>query len=215
MLVSEGRGKPEYPEKNLLKQGREPTTNSTHIRCWVWHSNLGHTGGRWALSPLHHPCSSENTTSKKLYLLIFTSKIWSDSTNHFFCTAKSLHGNVLITTKLSIFTAMSLCILQLYKAVYWTFKTLSTLFWSLPQPHLIHSNYFALHAAHHVSRCKLLIWFAAIIPSRDLCCFFLDFDHTIHSVSWGNRAKSKNSATQWGLRLETRKTLRQPPFFRT
>ena len=24
-------GKTEYPEKNLLEQGREPTTNSTHI----------------------------------------------------------------------------------------------------------------------------------------------------------------------------------------
>ena len=30
MLVSEERGKPEYPEKNLSEQGREPT-NSTHI----------------------------------------------------------------------------------------------------------------------------------------------------------------------------------------
>ena len=27
----EERGKPEYPEKNLSEQGREPTTNSTHI----------------------------------------------------------------------------------------------------------------------------------------------------------------------------------------
>ena len=25
------RGKPEYPEKNLSEQSREPTTNSTHI----------------------------------------------------------------------------------------------------------------------------------------------------------------------------------------
>ena len=25
------RGKPEYPEKILSEQGREPTTNSTHI----------------------------------------------------------------------------------------------------------------------------------------------------------------------------------------
>ena len=25
------RGKPEYPEKKLSEQGREPTTNSTHI----------------------------------------------------------------------------------------------------------------------------------------------------------------------------------------
>jgi len=27
MLVFEERGKPEYPEKNLLEQRREPTTN--------------------------------------------------------------------------------------------------------------------------------------------------------------------------------------------
>ena len=31
MLVFEENGKPEYPEKNLLEQGREPTTNSTHM----------------------------------------------------------------------------------------------------------------------------------------------------------------------------------------
>ena len=31
MLVFEERGKPEYPEKNLSEQRREPTTNSTHI----------------------------------------------------------------------------------------------------------------------------------------------------------------------------------------
>jgi len=31
MLVYEERGKPEYPEKNLWKQSREPTKNSTHI----------------------------------------------------------------------------------------------------------------------------------------------------------------------------------------
>jgi len=31
MLDFEERGKPEYLEKNLLEQGREPTTNSTHI----------------------------------------------------------------------------------------------------------------------------------------------------------------------------------------
>jgi len=30
MLVFEERGKPEYPEKNLLEQSREPT-NSVHI----------------------------------------------------------------------------------------------------------------------------------------------------------------------------------------
>ena len=31
MLVFEERGKLEYPERNLSEQGREPTTNSTHI----------------------------------------------------------------------------------------------------------------------------------------------------------------------------------------
>ena len=30
-VVFEERGKPEYPEKNLSEQGREPTTNSTDI----------------------------------------------------------------------------------------------------------------------------------------------------------------------------------------
>ena len=31
MLGFEKRGKPDYPEKNLLEQRREPTTNFTHI----------------------------------------------------------------------------------------------------------------------------------------------------------------------------------------
>ena len=31
VLVFDERGKPEYPEKNLSEQSREPTTNSTHI----------------------------------------------------------------------------------------------------------------------------------------------------------------------------------------
>ena len=57
MLVFEERGKPEYPEKNLSEQSREPTTNSTHIWRRVRESNPSHIGGRRALSPLHHPCS--------------------------------------------------------------------------------------------------------------------------------------------------------------
>ena len=59
MLVFEERGKPEYPEKNLSEQGREPSTKSTRI----WHShqdlNLGDIGGRRALSPLRHPLLSK------------------------------------------------------------------------------------------------------------------------------------------------------------
>ena len=48
MLVFEERGKPEYPEKILLEQGREPTTNSTQTRDTL-------VGGKH--SPLCHPYS--------------------------------------------------------------------------------------------------------------------------------------------------------------
>ena len=61
VLVFEESGK---PEKNLLEQRREPTTNSTHR----WHrrqdTNLGHIGGRRVVSPLRHPCSPKILTEK-------------------------------------------------------------------------------------------------------------------------------------------------------
>ena len=50
MLVFEERGKPENPEKNLSKQRREPTTNSTHIWRQLRDLNLDRIGGRWVLS---------------------------------------------------------------------------------------------------------------------------------------------------------------------
>ena len=53
----EERGKPEYPGKNLSEQGREPTTNLTHIWCQRRELKPGHIGGRRVLSPLRHPCS--------------------------------------------------------------------------------------------------------------------------------------------------------------
>ena len=56
-LVFEETGKPEYPEKNLSDQRREPTTNSTHMQRRRLDSNPGHIGGRRVLSPLRHPCS--------------------------------------------------------------------------------------------------------------------------------------------------------------
>ena len=54
MLIFEERGKPEDPEKNLSRQEREPTTNSTHIWRRRRDLNPGHIGGRQALSPLRH-----------------------------------------------------------------------------------------------------------------------------------------------------------------
>ena len=55
MLVFEERRKPEYLEKNLSEQRREPTTNSTHIWRRRQDLNPGYIGGRRVLSPLRHP----------------------------------------------------------------------------------------------------------------------------------------------------------------
>ena len=72
MLVFEERGKAEYPEKNLSEQGRELTTNSTHIWRRRRELNPGHIGERRVLSPLRHPCSPEQystlfATSKQVF----------------------------------------------------------------------------------------------------------------------------------------------------
>ena len=55
----EERGKPEYAEKNLSEQRREPTTNLTHIWRLRRDLNPGHIGGRRTLSPLRHPLLPE------------------------------------------------------------------------------------------------------------------------------------------------------------
>jgi len=56
MLLFGEREKPEYQEKNLSEQSREPT-NSVHIWRRVRELNPGHSGGRQAVSPLRQPCS--------------------------------------------------------------------------------------------------------------------------------------------------------------
>ena len=53
-LAFEEREKPEYPEKNLSEQGREPTTNSTHIWLRCCDLSPGHIGGR----RVHHKCTT-------------------------------------------------------------------------------------------------------------------------------------------------------------
>jgi len=70
VLVVKERGKPEYPEKNLSQQGREPTTNSTHIWRRRQDSNPGHIGGRRVLSPLRHPCSPKGARVGKSKLMV-------------------------------------------------------------------------------------------------------------------------------------------------
>ena len=74
VLVFKERGKPEYPEKNLSEQRREPTTNSIHI----WHQrqdlNPGHIGGKPVFS-LRHSGSPLISVLFKLYPISFA--LWS------------------------------------------------------------------------------------------------------------------------------------------
>ena len=52
-LVFEKREIPEYPDKNLLEQGRKPTWKSTHLWRRRRDSNPGQIGGRRVLSSHH------------------------------------------------------------------------------------------------------------------------------------------------------------------
>ena len=74
--VFEERGKPEYPEKNLLEQGREPTTNSTHKWRRRRDFNPDHIGGRQALSPLRHPCSPKSYWLYRSHMRYRSQLIW-------------------------------------------------------------------------------------------------------------------------------------------
>ena len=60
----EDREKPEYPEKSLPHQRREPTTNSTHVLRRRWDLNPGDTGGRLVVSPLQAILAPQQITKK-------------------------------------------------------------------------------------------------------------------------------------------------------
>jgi len=81
VLVFKERGK---LEKNLSEQGREPTTNSTHIWRRRQDSNPGHIGGRRVLSPLRHPCSIYEHLTNRIGQAILVYKINYAGMNSFF-----------------------------------------------------------------------------------------------------------------------------------
>ena len=74
--VFEERAKPEYPEKTLLEQGREPTTNSTHKWRRPRDLNPDHIGGRQVLSPLRHPCSAKSYWLYRSHMRYRSQLIW-------------------------------------------------------------------------------------------------------------------------------------------
>ena len=70
MLVFAERGKPEYLEKNLSEQRREPTTNSTQMWRRCRDVNSGPIGGRPVLSRLHFPCCLISITIKTKLIFV-------------------------------------------------------------------------------------------------------------------------------------------------
>ena len=90
VLVFKERGKLEYPVKNPSEQGREPTTNSTHIWRQRQDSNQGCIGGRGVLSPLHYPCSPDPMVCYGIF--------WSGQLMHCSLPEIRLHFSVVFST---------------------------------------------------------------------------------------------------------------------
>ena len=90
MLVFKERGKLDYTAKNLSEQGREPTTNSTHIWRQRQDSNRGHIGGGRVLSPLCHPCSPDPMVCYGIF--------WSGQLMHHSLPEIRLHFSIVFST---------------------------------------------------------------------------------------------------------------------
>ena len=59
---------PKFPPLFLLEQGREPITNSTHVRRRFRNSNPHLNDGTPVLSPLPHPCSFNTYMVRELQI---------------------------------------------------------------------------------------------------------------------------------------------------
>ena len=69
MSLLDQEGKPEFPEKNLSEQRREPTTNrSAQIWRGIRESNPGHTSGRRVLWSLRQPCYFATSTRPTFFV---------------------------------------------------------------------------------------------------------------------------------------------------
>ena len=79
MLLFDKRRKPEYPEKNLSEQGREPTTNSTHIWRRVRESNPGQVHQRVQCGSIHSDVSAD------LIINVPNKTYWTNPASQKFC----------------------------------------------------------------------------------------------------------------------------------
>ena len=110
MLVFEERGKPEYPEKNLSEQRREPTTNLTHIWRQRRDLNPGHIGGRRVLSRLRYPSSFLWLTDcifQMYVLFLLYARVTRVHPRDFAFWAKSLRGQLVNTFYMPRFIAFA------------------------------------------------------------------------------------------------------------
>ena len=95
MLVFEKRGKPEYPQKNLSEQRREPTTNSTHIITDNQVTLFLHdrTLSRKLFNSVHVKCGFRFGTSNGIYRLNTLCAICYKNSNYtllYFCFCVSM-----------------------------------------------------------------------------------------------------------------------------
>ena len=76
MSLLDQEGKPEFPEKNLSEQRREPTTNrSTQIWRRIRESNPGHTSAGRVLLSLRQPCYFATSTRSTFFVPQFCMSI--------------------------------------------------------------------------------------------------------------------------------------------
>ena len=149
MLVFQERRKPEYPEKNLSEQSREPTTNSTHIWRRVRESNPGHIGGRRALSPLRQLCSPKNW--KKKVKLEIISKIIQSTTSYFGNPYSTLFNSLENSfPKQNLDSKVERVCLVTDRRIYFIWLIIVMMFKVIPRSSSFHKNSFPFHLHLHL-----------------------------------------------------------------
>ena len=111
MWFFSGGGKTRGPEKKLSGQGREPATNSTHMRRQVREPNPSHSGGRRALSPLPPPLL---TTSRRSFCpFSHEQTLYKNRSRHF----ELIKTTVLCSSRAKAQQAINVCTWVTYRTL--------------------------------------------------------------------------------------------------